>query len=452
MKETAGKTAAREYFYRSFLPSVLTPRLLKSSNYLLLLGENFLEMELLAELGVPPYRVFSVERDKQIYDKQRRLNQREEFGVALHYGSLEEYLRSYRFSDHKFGVFNLDICGSNLRHIDPALGEILLFARRNPRSVVATYTSAGRDRLQLQEGLKSLAFMLWLHPEATANLVSELYEQYRGSELFGTEKNRETVGKNMVLRHFFWLRSHMEHIAIGSYMLGNTSSGNVRRLMELQEMVWSQVVRGSKIPLTYRQLRKLSDSAARHVVPKIVMDLEFTDIQTITYAAYNGFYQCCYFATYDLAEDTLGLEDWLERAAKALLDNPVLTVNGDGEFCRSTYGKLTLGANIGDMVVWEKPDLSSGLRRLGIPPAAPELPSLVHQEVQDSDQETEEPEPESDNGRLSESVIAQIRRLARSGLNTNEIVQRLSLNERHRGSVSAYIAVTRRDNSPEEPS
>jgi hypothetical protein len=447
MKETVGKAVAREYFYRVFLPSVLPARLLRSSNYLLLLGEDFQEMGLLTELGVPPYRIFSVERDKQIYDRQRRLNQQEDLGIALFFGELEEYLRNYRFSEHKFGVFNLDICGSNLRGIDPALGEILLFCRRNTRSVVGTYTSAGRDRPQLQEGLKSLAFLLWLQPETTARLVSQLNDMYMSSDLLMKERSREVVSRNMVLRHLFWLRSHLEHIALGSYMLGITQNQGVRRLMELQEMIWNSVVSKGGYPLTYRQLRKLTDTSVRHVVPKVTMDLGFSEIQSLTYSAYKGFYQCCYFATYDLMEEGLGLEEWYGKAVDALLGNPLLTVNTDGVLTGSVSDLYEVPVNIGDMVLWNKADLQQQLRVLGIPPVSPELSPVIYGEEQEAAEQEETREVPAIDGHLSETQIAGIRRLATGGFNTEQIVRRLSIPESYRGSVTAYIATTRRQAS-----
>ena len=124
---------------------------------------------------------------------------------------------------HDISVFNLDICGSYLRAVDPVLGKLLLHVRQNPRTVMATYSSAGRDRPQLMEGLKSLVTLLWLAPDAIDRLARQLYAQYRSTQLAESDRNRHEVAKNMLLRHMFWLRSHMEHIMIGAHELEMSS-------------------------------------------------------------------------------------------------------------------------------------------------------------------------------------------------------------------------------------
>lgn len=438
MKETVGKAAAREYFYRAFLPSVLAGRLLKSSNYLLLLGEDFRELELLAELGVPSYRIFSVERDHQIFENQKKTDQRRGYGVVLQYGELEEYIRQYIVTDLNFGVFNLDICGTYLRGIDPAMGEILLFARRSPFSVVATYSSAGRDRHQLQEGLKSLAFFSWLHPQATYNLTQALYQQYLSSSLAVKENTREEVCKNMVLRHLFWLRSHLEHIAMGSYMLGQTSPEAIRRNTEVQDQIWARVIQRGSIPLKYGEVRRLADKAAGHKVPEVKMDLRFQDIQPLTYAAYNGFYQCCFFATYEVLKDPLGLKEWFEQAVNTALDSPVVMVNASGELMLSEYDVFGDEPAIETINLWSRQDLSPSLRRLSIPPIAPIISARTAESV-------EEPHEVKDtNDRLDDLTVAQIRRLAATGHNTRSVMKELSIDPKYKGSVSAYIAISRR--------
>jgi hypothetical protein len=440
MKETAGKAAARSYFYRAFLPSVLSGRELRNSNFLLLLGENFLELELLADIGVPGYRVFSVEREREIYDKQRSKDQQEESGVVLQYAELEEYIRQHLVTSLKFEVFNLDICGTYLRGIDPAMGEILLFARRNPLSVVATYTSAGRDRHQLQEGLKSLAFFSWLSPQATYNLVEVLYQQYMASDLGVRDRNRSAVCKNMVLRHLFWLRSHLEHIAMGSYLLGQTPAAALQRLTSVQDQIWHTMLEQGRFPMKYGQIRKLASRSANRNLPAIAMDLGFKEIQALTYSAHNGFYQMCFFATYEVQKQPLDALGWYELAVQAVLESPVLTINAQGEISRNPYGQIEPRSPVETIDLWDKPDLQADLRRLSVPPIAP----LVSAHQAEPEVPVEEAEAKSANGRLDEATVAQIRRKAAAGLRTADILAELNIDPACKGSVAAYVAVSRR--------
>jgi len=113
----------------NYLASFMTPRQLKNSNVLTLLGEDFREISLLSKLGVPSYRVFSVERDPDIYRRQQVTNREDGNGAALYHGELSDYIHTH-LRHHDVSVFNLDICGSYLRAVDPVLGELLLHVRK----------------------------------------------------------------------------------------------------------------------------------------------------------------------------------------------------------------------------------------------------------------------------------------------------------------------------------
>ncbi len=431
MEETNGKVMARNWFYQDYLPSILSPRSLRASNYLVLLGEDFRELPLFEELEVPLYRIFSVENDQKIFARQRAHARREELDVVLHHGALSEYIQDYLMTDHRISVFNLDICGSYLKGIDPVLGKLLLFARRNPSTIMATYSSAARDRPQLMEGLKSLVVLLWLAPEVIDRLVRHLYSQYRTASLSDRERSRDEVSVNMLLRHLFWMRSHMEHILVGSYTLGMTSYETLCRVMTDQNKVWEEFLADATFPLTYEAVVEWILRKKEPDLRKVRMDVSFGDVQFLTYAANSGFYQNCYFATYEHDGSTLSLSNWLVESAKNLRTNRIVIVDTNGEQYPTTFGRIAVDTD--KAVLWSKNDLTSDLRNVAIPP------SSVQERVADESQNG----VSNDIMELTPETIEQIHKLARLGLNSREISEKLSL-KLPMPRITAQVALARR--------
>src|SRR5579862_4899163 len=128
MWEAPAKALVRSYFYRQFLPSNLPASLLRSGDYLVLLGDSEKEEGLLDELGVAPYRIYSVEHDLDVWMRQSKRAQTGELQVVLYYGELIEFITNYLQTNQRFLVLNLDICGAYMNAIDPVLYTILLFA------------------------------------------------------------------------------------------------------------------------------------------------------------------------------------------------------------------------------------------------------------------------------------------------------------------------------------
>lgn len=428
MKQTGGKVFARRYFYMNYLASFMTPRQLKNSNFLTLLGEDFREIDILCELGVPPYRVFSIERDPSIYRKQQVENRDESKGVALYHGELSDYIHTH-LRHHEIAVFNLDICGSYLRAVDPVLGKLLLHVRRNPQTVMATYSSAGRDKPQLMEGLKSLVVLLWLAPEVMDRLVRHFYGQYRCAEIGGTDRSRADLSKNMLLRHMFWLRSHMEHVMLGAYELGLTDPDVISAAFAERDALWRRFVREVQAPMSYADVARWVASQTRpETLEATRMDLDFGDVEFLTYAANDGFYHNCYFATYETNGSTVSLETWLVESAKSLRRNDLVLIDATGKRYGSTFGRLAVDTD--RAVIWSQNDEFPELRRLAICPRDEAQPVKVSVPGECE---------------LELSTIDMIRQLARENpkLTAREISRRLSL-QLPLKQVIAQVAVARR--------
>lgn len=425
MKQTAGKAFARKYFYLNYLVSFMTPRQLRGSNFLTLLGEDFREIELLRELGVPSYRVFSVEREHAVYRRQQALNREDGHGAALYYGELSDFVSTH-LRHQQISVFNLDICGSYLRAVDPVLGELLLHVRRLPHTVMATYSSAGRDRPQLMEGLKSLVLLLWLAPDVIDRLVRHIYGQYRSVKLSDSARDRDEISRNMLLRHMFWLRSHMEHIMLGAYSLGLTEVDSIVRAFASQEVVWKRFIASYEPSVSYGNLVRFVESLPRPEMDGVKMDIDFADVEFLTYAANDGFYHNCYFATFENTGASVSIDTWLVETAKTLRRNRLMLIDSLGRQYESTYGCHAVDTDA--VRLWTGASPSSDLRQLAIPPIDHRLDSA---RAVDTDVEM--------------STVEHIRGLARSNpeLSAREIAQRLSL-QLPLQQVIAHVAVARR--------
>jgi hypothetical protein len=431
MKQTEGKVFARHHFYEVFLPGLMTLRTLRSCNFLTLLGEDFRELKHFENLGVPLHRVFSVEADDKVFKAQRRRIAEEELELMPSHCDLADYIQGYRHTEHSIDVFNLDICGQFLYDVDPIFGELLLFARRNPKTVMATYSTGARDRPTLKEGLKSLVLLLWLAPEVTDKLVRHLFSHYRSAALPGNRRARDEVSKNMLLRTLFWLRSHMEHIMLGSYSLGLTPREALCEAMSEQNRIWHQFVTTSEAPLTYEQIVDTVAVMHRPTFGQIQMDMNLGDVELLTYASYSGFYHNCYFATYEHDGSTVPLDVWLAESSVAMRRSPVLLVDENGNVVPSNHGRLAVATDTTQ--IWDRREIPANLRLLPIP-------SLATQE--------DEGRPVATGGEdeLSPETAKLIRDFAREhpDLSSLEISARLSLNLPMK-RVIAQVAVGRRN-------
>src|SRR3989344_6726270 len=212
MKESTGKAVARELLYRKCLPNWLSQKELETGNFLLLLGEKPRELQYIDSYGTPRSQIYSVERIPEVYASQVK----QELGVHLQEGELKTALENLLHGNENFLVFGLDVEGSYMSQLDPAMTPVLLYSWRNPNTVIATYSSVGRDTETIWEGVKSLVIFLWLSREKTLKTFFSLAERYR--------KARFEIPEIMVLRDFFWLRSHLEHSLIASVMMGTTAA------------------------------------------------------------------------------------------------------------------------------------------------------------------------------------------------------------------------------------
>lgn len=408
MIHTPAKAIVRRFFYEEFLPSVLPGHLLRASNHLVLLGESTEEVELLEGLGVPLHRVYSIERDQAIFSAQSRKHDQGHLNVVLYYGELVEFIKHYLHTNQRFLVLNLDVYGAYRTSIDPVMTDVLLFARRNPQTVVATYSNVGRDRPQLSEGLKSLVIFHRLAPEATLQAVNGLYGRYMAAG------KSPGFSFNMVLRHLFWLRSHIEHALLSRVVVGKANPESVKKMFREQEAQWQKLVLQGKTLSTYQQWLAAASGLKSSTSRFTTLDFGIKDVVLVTYEAHGGFSHTGWFATYQRTGDT-PLATWIEETLTVLTSNPLYFAGRGDESLDTLSDESTVPH---DLVIWNHcvpfqrprllqiPAVSRGIAAFESPLAvANPVPAVADAGVDLSDR---------------------IRDLARQGLNTSEVRQRIS--------------------------
>lgn len=444
MAMTAAKSLVRSYFYQEFLPSQLPTQLLRGGNYLVLLGTSREEERLLASLGVPDHRIFSVENDPAVFQEQMRRNHRGELKVTLYFGELTEFITHYLHRNQRFQVLNLDICGSYLNGIDsqppkehrpgiarnPTMMPVLLFAQRNPRTVVATYTPVGRDRPQLREGLKSLAICYWLVPEITEHAVNELFGRYRAAGL------SEAVSFNMVLRHLFWIRSHLEHTLLSRVALGKLRPRTAQTFLDKLEWCWDQTTRQVALPLLYGNWLDAVDRLPPFRQQTKSFDLNLQAVTIASYESGGGFYHTGWFTTYQRIMP-ITAQEWLEQALAALTVSPLRFTNVAAKSLDSYDSGQEAVSD--DLIIWSKDDLGHPGRQLKIPSPSSHLFTLGEAPALAAPSSST-PADVIQNG----DVKAEIRRLGREGYTTAEVCDIVpEARALPRATVTALIAASR---------
>lgn len=449
MRESIGKGVARTLFYRECLPSWLSPEQIRSGNYLVLLGDEPRELTHLDALSVPRARVWSVERVARVYHHQLASN----LGVSLYYGEMSEYLDYLLHANQGFLVLNLDIEGSYRANLDPAMTSVLLFCWRNPETVVATYSSIGRDTEALWEGIKSLATLHWLAPEETREAFATLARRY--------EESGFTEPVRMALRDLFWIRSHLEHAVIASGIVQTTPLPAVGGLLQAGEAVWAAVRELDRSPL---RLGAVQDAVERvalmptHEYPAVGVSL--AGMMNVIYNAEPPWSHRCYFAKFAAHDEPVECREWVRETLRRFINVPLIFINrlGERHEFSAHRGAATLRAS---EVLWPDRSINRDFqpRRLAVQPASSTLayrlatirsleesrrPSQGGREVMEKmARRTQSNGSFMRDGRLTDHGRERIRALAAQGLSVAKIRSKVPASVPER-VVRAYVAVAHR--------
>lgn len=453
MRESAGKRVTRKLFYTEFLPGCLSSEQLAQGNYLLLLGQPPKELEFTDAWDVPRHQIWSVERDGDVYHAQESL----ELGVNLDHVELWEHLRYLLHKNQQFQVMNLDIEGSFLTNIDPALDAALLYCWRNPETVVATYSSIGRDKTLLMEGVKSLATFLWLAPEETIELLATFQERYR---LAGYKRTTR-----LILRDLFWLRSHLEHMASTAAQVNLATTSSVITLFTAENKIWEAVVAAGNLPLKLGQLQrtveKLAGSRNFRSNTKVAwlpsFAVDFQVIHHVLYRAQRPWSHRGYFTKFTVVDQSNNCFDWTRTALTSLAKSALTTVDEHGQ--RRDWNQVVRAdPKIRKIVVWD-PGLARATARTKIyttfsprqltvrTPMDDWLPSIqairTQMKQRPTGKEVMSMAAYMKDGSLTNWGRERLRELAREHRNT-DVIAAIVPDSIPRQSIIAYVAIANR--------
>ncbi len=482
MKESTAKTVARRILNLEILPQLLSAEQLISGHFLILMGPEPREIEHLDTLGVQRNHIWSVERNEEIYQQQQALR----LGVSLFHGDMHSYLDSQLHRDQRFHVLNLDIEGSYLVNLDPAMSSVLLFCWRNPETVVAMSWSIGRDTETLLEGLKSLAFFLWVTHDETIDFALRLAQRYAEAEF---EKPF-----HMVLRDLFWLRSMLEHTLVTAMWMDVAHQPLVRRVLMVPDLIGEIIWLYRKQPITLRLLQQIvtywdSTNRDQNHVPADLLDqptlgLEIATNSTIIYRAimpWSQEYQATKFAC---ASTPVSIRQWIETTMERFLQNPFIYVDRAGIRSDIGHGSSADSPSMDDVVcdveisntefkrqldLIAPTHLRSAVRtlagrRVRMHSAQPASPSTLRMSRSDDGDTPPQVDNEKDvdmatkskrnaptpqfmrDGELTDHGKTTIRELAAQGLNTDQIMDRVPESV-PKGVIRAHVAVSRRKKS-----
>ncbi len=309
MQQTPGKDAARELLYRECLPNWLSSLQLRSGHHLVLLGPEPRELPFFKELDVPMSHITSVERDLAVCTAQMGWKT----GATIYYGELNDYVEQLLHEQQRYVFMNLDIEGSYIVNTDPAMTSIILFAWLNPESVIATYSTLGRDPRMLMEGVKSLAVFLWMAPEETLRLMRLMAHRY---DQCGSERPF-----NLALRDLFWIRSVLEHTMVAAAHLQLTDRLMVKRFFDIGDILWERVRTCLIKKMTLLQFINTVRGAAQTTSLQNILEnytepqvgLTIGDLWHVMYKGVPQWRQRCYVSRFHWLPQLMPASAWLRE-------------------------------------------------------------------------------------------------------------------------------------------
>ncbi len=360
MQESNAKRVVRRMFYRECVGQWLDPHEIENGNILILMGDEPLEIPYIQELGFDPFSVCSVERDEDIFRKQRRMVDGGEIQVSLYFGQMKRYLMKMLHCYKKFVVLNLDVEGSYRFQLDPAMTSVVQFCAANPRTVVATYSSIGRNFNTVWEGIKALTLLVWLAPKKTRQLMASLVHAY--TEAGCTQPIR------FALRDVFWLVSQIEHLVQASMIKGWISREEYDCFNQGYALLWNYVFTKRKKTLRLRDIYTFvsswtqieDENSCLRVLP--CMHMGITDLMHVLYRAQRPWIQRCYFTRYEVASPSRRrtVRTHLNRLCDLLISRPFIYVDEDG-----TRQDIDISSvpecGVDGFIIWKNPQRKQNL-------------------------------------------------------------------------------------------
>lgn len=293
MENTPAKDASRDMFYR-FVKGSFTVKELRSARAVVLLGQERREIPLLDQLGISRHRVTCIENDDPVYLDLHLWNRQQPFNqkIELFRYDLNNYLRFLLDREQPVEIFNLDIYGTLQNNILPEFENVIRLCKNQPKTVIGTYLTGGRDRHVLQRAFEPTVFLIILDPrfkDVIEGLVSKLIA-------VGHDK---PVAFNHAFRIMQWVYSMINVLVQANH----PKRAKMLKLERIPEIFWQNTV-FKKGRLTWG---RVSEAALRCSFKSKIKSVKFDCAPTQSlFAAYrnNKWTQLCQFMK---LENTTGL-------------------------------------------------------------------------------------------------------------------------------------------------
>ena len=329
MHESVAKRVVRVIFYDECVGEWLNPEEIEDGNILILMGDAPREISYIDNLGFSRFNVCSVERDPDVYRLQVRLDTEQELNISLYQGSIKDYLMVMLHQFGKFVVLNLDIEGGYRLHLDPSMTSVVQFCCASPRTVVATYSSVGRDIGSIQDGIRSLSLLIWLAPKQTRELMGALE--------YGYAQAGSTQPVRFVLRDMFWIASQIEHLLQASMLQGHIASSQFEWFCEAYKSLWKYVAAQRQRVLRVKHLYeavvawKCAEPRLSNVKSLPRLPLRINELMHVYYNARYPWSQRCYFVRYEMnVARPLLLKNEIAALCQLFIDRPFVYVDREG--------------------------------------------------------------------------------------------------------------------------
>lgn len=433
MKESKGKASARKYFYEEILAGCFSSEELWSKDCLVLLGEEKRELPFILSKNI-----VSLERNRKIFLRQKR-----EQDERIRYYNCEavDYLAKLHRAKKDFAFLNLDVEGTYFNQINPAISSVLLYALKNPAVLVATCSTIGRDTEVIWEGIKSLAIFLWLAEKETLEFVQKRYTSYR------IAKYENPI--RMVVRDLYWLRSHLEHSLVVSTSLGAIESGSMKMFFWTEEIIWKKIINSQQC-----KINSMLDLIQEN--PVIVKNLEeiklsvgINFISQVVYKAAHPWKQAIYVARYQKFSEPIDCSDWARKMLADFSKSPLISFGKNGrmkDIARCDYMQSL--DKIMRISIWHKPDIKKYQpKKVNPNPFSRKLALAMIADIPKMEKGRKEDKVEKlvNEGKLTDSGIVFVKKLAKEGKSTEEIQSALGeKSEALWKIIRAYVAYARR--------
>lgn len=297
MKHTPAKDTSRKLFYE-FVKKGFSAKELSEARAVVLLGEEMRELPILDKLGIARHRITCIESDSRIYQDMYFWNMKRgpEEKIALYGGELNDYLKFLIDREQNVAIFNLDITGTLLNNTIPQFENVIALSKAQPKTVVGTYLSAGRDLGVLTEAFKATAWLM-LFDDKFKNLIQEVASSF----IQAGYKPSVALSHSFRVMHWFY---HM------LYALVKIQHPKRVKMMSLQRVpikFWEKALL-SKQTLTWKRVCQLI-SEQKHISPKIKslqLPCALVDLQFMAYRNSHWTQICHFFRLEQSAEMTLG--------------------------------------------------------------------------------------------------------------------------------------------------